>query len=378
MIPARPASAIICDDSVRAEFRQEASSLMLGAYCGDAAFCAPDTPCYLTPDNYTKGRAKCTLEPGSTTRYTCQCRDCETFRPAAPVQEKATVQVKPVLSIPIPNLKFSDIMVSQEGEIKTLDIPFLADYISAVYKYAVSVAGVIAAVIMMIGGFQVLTAGGDAGRVTQGKERIENALVGLFLSLGVYLILNTINPDIVTLKGLQVNIVKRREFTQEERFDPGDILASGSAVCKTVEDCRKLCANEKNWPTSNATTVDKDKTVLLADYMKDEAGNLPPGLDVSKAGLRLTKEAAYQLKIAAKAAVAMNSKYGLTVTSAWRPLHDQIKIVCDKFIGQGKDKEDRIGKDVAWPGQSNHGRGISVDIKLSQGNTPKTCSGVPD
>ncbi|MEK9151772.1 MAG: pilin, partial [Patescibacteria group bacterium] len=88
----------------------------------------------------------------------------------------------------------------------------LGDYISSVYRYAVSVAGVIAAVMMMVGGFQYLTAGGDASRVTQGKERIVDSLVGLFLALAAYLILNTINPDLVNLRLPRIPIIKRQEF----------------------------------------------------------------------------------------------------------------------------------------------------------------------
>ncbi|MBI4458253.1 hypothetical protein HY633_04790 [Candidatus Uhrbacteria bacterium] len=96
----------------------------------------------------------------------------------------------------------------------TTSVVDLGTYVVTVYRYSVSVAGIIAAVIMMIGGFQYLTAGGDAGRVTQGKERIVDALVGLFLTLAAYLILNTINPDLVKLQLPRLPMIKRQEFVR--------------------------------------------------------------------------------------------------------------------------------------------------------------------
>lgn len=98
------------------------------------------------------------------------------------------------------------------GETET--VVDLADYIAVVYNYAVGIAGIIAAVMMMIGGFQYLMAGGDAGRVAAGKQKIKNAIVGLFLALSAFLILQTINPNIVKLELPKVKLVKKQSFPQ--------------------------------------------------------------------------------------------------------------------------------------------------------------------
>lgn len=76
----------------------------------------------------------------------------------------------------------------------------LADYLNTVYNWLISIVGIVAAVMLMIGGFQYLTSGGEAGRVKQAKERIGNALIGLVLAFSSYLLLNTINPQLVNLK----------------------------------------------------------------------------------------------------------------------------------------------------------------------------------
>lgn len=105
--------------------------------------------------------------------------------------------------------KAQTLIVAIGGRQQALDI---GDYIATVYKYGTGVAAVVAAVMMMVGGFQYLTAGGDSGRVSAGKDRIKDALIGLFLALSAFVILQTVNPDLVSLKLPRVPIVKRQEF----------------------------------------------------------------------------------------------------------------------------------------------------------------------
>lgn len=76
----------------------------------------------------------------------------------------------------------------------------VADYIGIVYNFLISIVGVVAGVIILVGGFQYLTAGGDAARVGAAKRRIGNAVLGLVLALSSYVLLNALNPDLVRLK----------------------------------------------------------------------------------------------------------------------------------------------------------------------------------
>lgn len=78
----------------------------------------------------------------------------------------------------------------------------LSQYISVVYSFLISIAGVVASVMMIVGGFQYLTSAGDAGKIGAAKSRMSNALMGLLLALGAYTILRTINKDLVNLKPL--------------------------------------------------------------------------------------------------------------------------------------------------------------------------------
>ena len=76
----------------------------------------------------------------------------------------------------------------------------LESFIQALYKFALSVAGVLAMIVLIIGGIEYLTAGGSVDKGKKAKDRITNALFGLAIILLAYLILYTINPDLVRIK----------------------------------------------------------------------------------------------------------------------------------------------------------------------------------
>lgn len=106
----------------------------------------------------------------------------------------------PRLEVLIPGINFSQAVKND----RSLTVPFLAQYITGLTRFLVGIAGVFASVMLAVGGFQYLTAGGDKTRIEAGKKRIQNALTGLILALGSYVLLYTINPSLVAFKGLEV------------------------------------------------------------------------------------------------------------------------------------------------------------------------------
>lgn len=84
----------------------------------------------------------------------------------------------------------------------------IAEYISLVYKYGTGVVGIVAAVVLMFGGILWLTAGGNTGQVQTAKEWIKAALLGLILALLSYMILLTINPDLVSFDEITIKSIE--------------------------------------------------------------------------------------------------------------------------------------------------------------------------
>lgn len=86
---------------------------------------------------------------------------------------------------------------------------WLGQYISGVYKYAIGVLGILAALAMMIGGIIWLTAGGDAGKVTTAKSWISGSITGLVIGFSSYFILFQINPDLIKLPAIRITKVEK-------------------------------------------------------------------------------------------------------------------------------------------------------------------------
>lgn len=89
------------------------------------------------------------------------------------------------------------------------------------YEWGVFIGGIAAFISLLFGGFLYLTSAGDPGRVSEAKDRMTSALIGLVLLLSIYLILNTINPELTVLTAPIVN-------------SPDSAL---SAPCDTNADC---------------------------------------------------------------------------------------------------------------------------------------------
>ncbi|OGD66945.1 hypothetical protein A2442_00045 [Candidatus Campbellbacteria bacterium RIFOXYC2_FULL_35_25] len=72
----------------------------------------------------------------------------------------------------------------------------LGDYLSVIYNVSIGSAMVLAVLMISIGGFKYITEESFTGKAGA-KDTIKNALIGLLLILSSYLLLQTINPDLV-------------------------------------------------------------------------------------------------------------------------------------------------------------------------------------
>src|SRR5262245_12847265 len=80
--------------------------------------------------------------------------------PAACAQSKATTFDAPKLEVPIPDVSFSQGISSNEA----ITLPWIGQYISGIYTFLISIVGLVAAVMIIIGGFQYITSGGDKAK----------------------------------------------------------------------------------------------------------------------------------------------------------------------------------------------------------------------
>lgn len=79
---------------------------------------------------------------------------------------------------------------------KTNPCPF-GNYLNIIIKLVLGIAGVLAMVMIVMGGIQYMTSDLISSKEA-GKETIQHAILGLLLALGAFLILNTINPKLLS------------------------------------------------------------------------------------------------------------------------------------------------------------------------------------
>lgn len=94
------------------------------------------------------------------------------------------------------------------GETEVSDIP---SYIVLVYQFAVGIVGLAALIMIVIGAYLYMTSHGNASQAEKGKEYITDAILGLIIVLVSYVILRTINPNLVGNFGINLNSMKTND-----------------------------------------------------------------------------------------------------------------------------------------------------------------------
>ncbi len=84
-------------------------------------------------------------------------------------------------------------------EVVPLGEASFGDYLNNFFKLGITIASILAVIMIVIGGIQYM--GGDSVfSKEEAKSKITNSIFGLILALGIWLLLYTINPDMLNLK----------------------------------------------------------------------------------------------------------------------------------------------------------------------------------
>lgn len=73
------------------------------------------------------------------------------------------------------------------------------DFIKAIgqyYNIAIGLAIILAVIMVIVGGYQMVLSTGNPTIIEKGKKRIQNALIGLGLAILSFVFLNFLNPQI--------------------------------------------------------------------------------------------------------------------------------------------------------------------------------------
>src|SRR3989338_3426194 len=155
--------------------------------------------------------------------------------------------------IKIPGLKLTPaqelpITQSPSGDIY-INIPYIGQYIAAIYRYGVVVITILAVVTILVAGIQWMLPGNIAligegdqqQRINKTRQVIGGPLVALLIAVGSYTLLYTINPSLVEFKSLRILFIPKapwhtgNEDVQKESA-PSDDLKDAKPLPFSVSD----------------------------------------------------------------------------------------------------------------------------------------------
>lgn len=118
----------------------------------------------------------------------------------------------PALNVQIPGLDFTKYPILRSGNV--IQIPFLAAYVDAAYRYLITVTVVVATIAFIYGAFLYLM-GSALPQIQSGKKIMSDAVIGMLIILAAHTILNIVNPDLLKVKGLTVTQIDPIQFSFE-------------------------------------------------------------------------------------------------------------------------------------------------------------------
>ncbi len=124
------------------------------------------------------------------------------------------VPIRPNPAVPIPGVEFTN-AVERDGMI---EIPYLAQYISGIYRLSVGLGAILAAIMIVYGGFRYMLAAA-LPQVQESKSIIQDAVIGLVVLLSSFLILKTINPKLVEVAPLRIQRIQNIPVSEDSAFD---------------------------------------------------------------------------------------------------------------------------------------------------------------
>ncbi len=129
-------------------------------------------------------------------------------------------------------------------------------FITNFYSFALMMAGILAFGAIVWGGIKYATGRGNPSAESDGKSWITNALLGLLLLAGAYIILRTINPQLVALRLAGLPQVEPAATTDGTGGDRGNLpppSLCGVVGCTAGQVCQANAVNSAMICVNSAT-----------------------------------------------------------------------------------------------------------------------------
>ncbi len=148
-----------------------------------------------------------------------------------------------------------DPLVKIEGvtDAQTTDAD-IGSYVSGAYKWTISLAIALAVIMFTFYAFQYLLSESTITSKAHAKEGMKNVIIGLLLIFAAYLVLQTINPQLVAFN-LTLDLPEATSVSESDNGCAGaDIKPTGVGVYYITNiECRKAIPGSDQFVTTQAT-----------------------------------------------------------------------------------------------------------------------------
>lgn len=171
--------------------------------------------------------------------------------------------INPRISSRPPGLTFDAVQYQGEGVLRSSQ---LAQYIASMYRYGIGISAIAAVIMTVYGGFRYLI-GASLGDIKAGKKIIQDAIAGMLIVLGAYLILATVNPATVNPRPIQLQVVIGSDSVNDAAARDAETPGGGGPHSLCRENLRVIrphtyCAACSNVPCGMATPSTPDAACM--------------------------------------------------------------------------------------------------------------------
>lgn len=173
-------------------------------------------------------------------------------------------------------------------------------YLNGAYKTAIGVAGLLAVVMIIWWGFQYVLTSKEGGK-SDSREGITNAIVGLLLTLGSWLIVYTINPKLVQLDFKIDKAADYKPVDLQKAFEE-EIAAYQKTNVEIAKDQAKLKADiaAKEAQLQNVKTENDDQAAAAINKEVQELKVAQAKLNLADAINNTAESVAFNTKMLSK------------------------------------------------------------------------------
>jgi hypothetical protein len=177
----------------------------------------------------------------------------------------------------------------------------IGDYFNKIFLIAIGLCGALAVIMIVIGGVQYMGDESIFGK-TEAKSHIKNAILGLLIALASYVLLNTINPDLLGKGGVNIQQVSAEITPLYDRGATDPKQPNGESVrCVPLASGPCSVAN-----LATTLGVDTITATAMSKICNMESSGTPAtsGTDICKPGNTAFSFGLFQINLSANGSLA--------------------------------------------------------------------------